>query len=116
MPKGLTTTAFLVLSLLACQSKREAERARIEREWLRHEQVFVELRERREVSIGDFNEACLFFSRLTNVNIQVDHDPFVDCVATRDSHKALEGLREWYRLNKHRLAWDEKAKTVTIQP
>ena len=106
--------ALLLLSMaqLACDyASRSSDKA--ERVWRQHERVFIDLREGRDVKVAEVNDACLFFAKLTNVEIPASsHNLFVDCYPTKESHKALELLRDWYSRNRNCLYWNETSKSV----
>jgi hypothetical protein len=105
---------FFLLSFSSCSSA-EKDDHRVESEWRRHEQVLIDLHDGKDIRAADFNEACLFFSELTDIEIPSNHDLFIDCYPTEDSPKALEPLRNWYSRNRHRLYWDDKTKSVKIK-
>jgi len=100
----------------ACFSPERAAQKKAEEIWQKHEEVFVDLREGKNVNAVDFDEACAFFYHLTQVEIPSDHNPFIDCYPTKDSYKALVPLQAWYSKNHGRLYWDEATKAVRLAP
>jgi len=114
LPFHLAALSSLLLLQLACHDANRGQE-KVELAWRQHEKIFIDLRNGKDVKAADFNEACLFFSQLTDVEIPSSHNLFVDCYPTNESYKALEPLRGWYSRNHYRLYWNEASMSVKLR-
>lgn len=68
-------------------------------------------------SLGKYQDACIFFRRLTGIIIPGDYSTYLGArLPNRDTATALEPLRRWYAQNKDRLYWDEEQNEVRLAP
>lgn len=91
-----------------------ADAAKAEVLWQQHEDAVV--RALHGVSRGEeFGEACLFFQKLTGIQIHGDGS-FVGWLPTPGAEQDLQHLRLWHRKNRGRIYWDAESHSVKILP
>jgi hypothetical protein len=82
--------------------------------WQGHEEAFQEAMRGYQKN-DNFEQACVFFERLTGLKMHVELST-IGFLTTPESANDLARLRAWYRINKHRLFWDESTQAVRIKP
>jgi hypothetical protein len=63
----------------------------------------------------EFNQSCVFFSHLTGIELHVNYST-VGILPTTETPKDLVRIKDWYKVNKGRLYWDEATGTVNVRP
>lgn len=107
--------AALVLILAWNRHRTAAQRQALEI-WHEHERVISEIAKGERVDLDAYEEAVIFFEKLTSITVPSNHSPFVYAMPTEDTATALEPLRQWYGENKSRLYWDEERGEVRLAP
>src|SRR5262249_34341532 len=109
---------ILVASLsLGCKGKDAAAPGvdpKVVAAWNYNEKIFEKaLNENQE---GDeFDRACEFFWRLTGIELHVNYST-VGILPTEETPKDLVRIKNWYKVNKERLYWDESTGAVKVHP
>jgi hypothetical protein len=63
----------------------------------------------------EFDRACVFFEDLTGIEIHVNYST-LGLLPTEETPQDLVRIRDWYKMNKNRLYWDEATGTVKLRP
>jgi len=116
--RGLRILGGIVL-LLASECARQGETdpagaLRAEAIWRHHEEA-VERALSGVSKDEEFAEACLFFQRLTNIDLHGD-GTFIGWIPTQQTKRDLIRLRAWHRANGKRIYWDPASKSVKVRP
>ncbi len=107
--------AALVL-ILAWNRQCTAPQRQAREIWHEHERVISDIAKRERVDLEAYEEAVIFFEKLTRITVPSNHSPFVYAMPTKDTATALEPLRRWYHENRSRLYWDEELGEVRLAP
>lgn len=68
------------------------------------------------VDLATFGAACDFFHRVAGIDVPGTGAPEIGWYATKDTPRAIPGLRAWYAANGSRLYWDEATQSVRVRP
>lgn len=80
----------------------------------RHHEAVVDRAIKGYQNEDEFIESCLFFLRLTGIDIDVNMST-VGFIPQAEAPKDLKRIRAWYKQNHSRLYWDEKTRTVQVR-
>lgn len=62
----------------------------------------------------EFAEACMFFTRLTGLEIR-GNGTYLGLLPNEHTADDLKSVQEWYRKNNERIYWDEGAQAVKVE-
>lgn len=106
----------VLVLIFAWNFKRTAPQREAHAIWHEHERVISDIAEGKRVDLEAFEEAVIFFWKLTRVTVPSNHSTFIYAMPTKETATALEPLRRWYAENKSRLYWDEERGEVRLAP
>jgi hypothetical protein len=113
VPLALVVT---LLVLLSCLHPPPPERRKAQEIWQKHESVIEAAALGRPFDLNDFYEACGFVEALTGISVPGDASTEIMWAPTKETVKALEPLRVWYKKNKDLLYWDAEKQVVVLKP
>jgi len=103
----------LMLSIpMGCNDGKARERAIAE--WKRQEAAVERALSSGPSTVEDFEQATLFFWKLTGISIGSDLTP-LGFLPNRYTAQDLEKVKVWCRRNCDRLYWDEKSNSVLVE-
>lgn len=104
--------AIMLLAAMLLQSCSRVD-PHVEGVWLRHEQAIEQALGQGTFSLNEFDSACLFFEHITGIPARVELS-YLGTKPTVHTSEDLRLWREWYKENKQRLFWDNKADRVGV--
>jgi hypothetical protein len=106
------STLIILLVLFGCKEREARERALVE--WRRNEAA-VERSLHGPSVVEDFEQATMFFWKLTGISIRSELTP-LGFFPNRYTAQDLERVKKWCRRNCDRIYWDEKSQSVRVRP
>jgi hypothetical protein len=95
-------------------SVAQSQSVKAEDVWRENERIIENALAGRSYSIERFGASCDFFTRLTGIEIR-GNGSYFGWLPNESTREDFRKVQEWYTLNKNRLYWDSRSKSVQIR-